>query len=117
MGEGWTEMHTATGDTLTPSTGAQGAAHAAGGGAGLLYRPHALTAPPDAPQATTGGDGRSYPPTAPRRDTAAQSEPQRVRCTPIRIWKHSTAKNPETRTAQGLTGYAEKKFGEFEKRC
>ena len=33
------------------------AAHAAGGGAGLPSRPHALTAPPDAPQATTGGTG------------------------------------------------------------
>ena len=81
------------------------AAHAAGGGAGLPSHPRTLTAPPDAPQATTGGtgcgastrrtpcpqrahrcptergagEGRSYPPTAPRRATAAQDDPQTVR--------------------------------------
>lgn len=66
-------------------------------------------------RARSGGDENSYPPTAPRRATAAQDDPQMVRGTPIEIWRHGTAGEPETRTAQGLTGCAEKSRSDLKK--
>ena len=118
-----------------------GAAHAAGSCAGLPSHPHALTAPPEAPQATTDSTGRGASthrtpcpqrahrcPTErgagrgvqlPTRSTrTSHSRPVRAAEGARRIYLNmyrGTAAEPETRTAQGVAGTPRKKSSEFEK--
>lgn len=137
--QGWTETPPATGDALTPSTGAQerhtlpevvrgypltlsrSHAHRPTRRATGHDRRHRVRSihPPrtDAPQSAERVEGHSYPPTAPRRATAAQDEPQRARDTSILNMYRGTAAEPETRTAQGVAGTPRKKSSEFEKKC